>query len=97
MAHLWYSINILNIDTRLDGDCAQDRYIVKKEKIFEKSQKNVVVFSGAEKLMSIYEGYRIENEMYMGVDTVFIILQRYNRPTLLRLIDRQKGRARENK
>ena len=32
-----------------------------------------------------------------GVDTVFIILQRYNRPTLLRLIDRQKGRAREDK
>ena len=72
MAHLWYSVNILNIDTGLDGDRAQDRYIVKKEKIFEKSQKVVIVFSGAEKLMSICEGYRIENEMYMGVDTVFM-------------------------
>lgn len=32
-----------------------------------------------------------------GVDTVFILLQRFNRPTLLRLIDRQKSRGREDK
>lgn len=32
-----------------------------------------------------------------GVDTVFILLQRFNRPTLLRLIDRQNGRVREDK